>query len=206
MTDKETYILKCVILGDFGTGKSSIITRYCNDSYNEFNPTTIGVDFFFKQIVQDSITLRIQLWDTAGQEKYKAMLIQYIKNAYLFIIVFDITDYNSFLNITNWIKYITENIKDIYKIVLIGNKIDNIKKRKVSYEEAQLFSKVHNINYYEVSAKNNLNINESFNDIFFDILTNIDNISANVNIIKKIDSDENINLPIRKKNNNCICN
>ena len=176
MGDGQTYIVKCVVLGDYGAGKSSILSRYCHNKYTEYSHTTIGTDFFIKTIKNDSITIKAQLWDTAGQEKYKAMLSQYIRNAYLYIIVFDVTDSLSFIGITEWITYIIKYARDEYRIILIANKIDNIKDRKISYEEAKLYAKVHKMDYFEVSAKNDLNITETFNDIFLDILKNIKSI------------------------------
>ena len=203
MGDDQKYIVKCVVLGNYGTGKTSIQTRYCYNKYTDYSYTTIGVDIFMKTIKNDSITLKIQLWDTAGQEKYKAMLVQYIKNAYLYIIVFDVTDQQSFIDITEWITFIIKYARDNYRIVLIANKIDNVKDRQISYEEAKLFAKVHKIDYYEVSAKNDLNITESFNDIFLDILKNIESISDNKNI-KTIEIQDNI---IKQKTpKRCNCN
>ena len=202
MGDNKTYIVKCVVLGDYGAGKSSILSRYCHNKYTEYSHTTIGADFFIKTIKKGSTTLKMQLWDTAGQEKYKAMLVQYIRNAYLYVIVFDVTDTLSFIGITEWITYIVKHARDDYSIVLIANKIDNVKDRKVSYEEAKLFAKIHKMDYFEVSAKNDLNITETFNDIFLDILQNIESISDNLNI-KTIELKDNIIEQKTPKTCNC---
>ena len=208
MRDNKTYVVKCVVLGDYGAGKSSILARYCHNKYTEYSHTTIGADFFIKTIKQGSTTIKAQLWDTAGQEKYKAMLVQYIRNAYLYIIVFDVTDTLSFIGITEWITYIVNNVRDDYRIILLANKIDNVKERKVSYEDAKLFAKIHKMDYFEVSAKNDLNITETFNDIFLDMLKNIESISNNLNV-KTIDNlDDNLIEPVNNKSNitnKCTC-
>ena len=181
--------IKLVILGDSSIGKSCLILRYKNDLFDENQVSTIGVEFVPKTIVIDDKDIKLHIWDLSGQEKFYPITSSYYRNAHGILLAFDLTNMESFKNLNRW-------MKDIYKLtddpamVLIGTKLDLKDKRQVRYEDAKKFAENNNINYYEISSKENLNIST----LFLDITKNC--------IIKEDDKDKNITLEI-KKNKKC---
>ena len=181
----KNYLVKTVLTGDYGSGKSSILLRYTDNTFTDDACPTIGVDFRLKHVYIDDVDFKLQLWDTAGQEQYISITKAYFRSVYLFLIVFDITNRQSFINLHKWIKMIKENTDQQKKLVLIGNCIDLKYKREVSEDEALIFANYYKIKYYEVSAKKNINIDYMFNDILKDVLANIDNITLEGGIIER---------------------
>ena len=162
--DNYEYIFKIIIIGNSNVGKTSIIHRFTDKEYNEKHVATLGCDFHMKTISINQKIIKIQIWDTAGMEKYQSITKSYYRGAQACIIVFDITDRQSFESIGNWIenfnKFSNPNIEKI--IVLIGNKCDLGIDRKITYEEAENYSRGNNLFYYETSAKDNINTHEIF--------------------------------------------
>lgn len=181
----KNYLIKTALTGDYGCGKSSILLRFTDNTYTDESAPTIGVDFRLKHVYIDDIDFKLQLWDTAGQEQYKSITQSYFRSVYLFLIVFDITNRTSFLNLHKWINMIKENKEKSQKMVLIGNCLDLKHKREVSKDEAYIFANYYNMNYYEVSAKEDININNMFTDILKDILPNVDNLVSEDCIIER---------------------
>ena len=142
---------KIILTGDVAVGKTSIINSLLGQKFvDEYEPS-IGVDFFSKTIKFQGKIIKLQIWDSAGQEKFKSLIPNYIRGASLVFLVFDITNKNSFNNLPNWIKFIT-NIENT-NIVLVGNKTDLETQRQVTKEEAKKFSDENNYELFEVSAK-----------------------------------------------------
>ena len=156
------YIFKLILIGDSGVGKSCILQRYMNQSFNESYKCTIGVDFLMKSIVINGQTVKLQLWDTAGQEKYKSMVASYYRGANVALIVFDLTSHKSFDNLPIWIENFYKNGPEQKNIILIGNKNDLVNQRQVTQEEAEAFSETNNMMYFETSAKEGDNIDYVF--------------------------------------------
>ncbi len=174
-------LYKILIIGDSAVGKTSILNRFANDSFNESFISTIGVDFKIKQIaVEDKdknvSDVKIQVWDTAGQERFRTITSSYYRGAHGIIIVFDISDTSTFLDVDNWMKEIDSYCinKNIQKI-LVGNKIDL--ERKVSYEDAHFLAMKYGLTYLEVSAKNPEQ--SSIDNIFKVLVNNIINNKCN---------------------------
>jgi Ras-related protein Rab-2A len=161
MTNENTF--KYIIVGDSGVGKSCLMIKFINNKFNTIHDLTITVDFgiYIHKINNDDI--KIQIWDTAGQESFRSITRSYYRGALVSIIVFDITNKKSFENIKNWYRDIIENTTDNI-IILVGNKIDLENHRTVSFEEAMLFASSNNMKYYETSAKDKTNINNIFID------------------------------------------
>lgn len=154
------YLFKLLLIGDSGVGKSSILIRFTDDSYSEAFISTIGVDFKIKSIELDGKHIKLQLWDTAGQERFRTITSSYYRGAHGIIIVFDLTDLESFENIQQWLLEINKySYKNICKI-LVGNKSDLINKRIVN--EGKSYADSLNIPYIETSAKNADNIDSLF--------------------------------------------
>jgi Ras-related protein Rab-1A len=165
------YLLKFVIIGDSGVGKSCVLLRFGNDCFTESFISTIGVDFIFRNInVVHPISnkeniVKLQVWDTAGQDRFRSITSAYYRGADGLLIVYDITDRQSFINVKEWIteakKYADENMH----IILLGNKNDR-EDRKVTYDEGLKMAKELKIEYFaEISAKTSDNINTVFDDL-----------------------------------------
>ena len=164
INDNYEYIFKIIIIGNSNVGKTSIINRFTDKEYSDKHLATLGCDFHMKTIIINEKMIKIQIWDTAGMEKYQSITKSYYRGAQACLIVFDITNRESFEAIDNWIenfnKFSNPNIEKI--ILLIGNKCDLGIDRKISYEEAENYSRVNNLLYYETSAKDDINIHEVF--------------------------------------------
>ena len=156
------YIVKLILIGNSGVGKSSILNRYMNKTFEDSYKCTIGVDFLMKSIEINGKTVKLQLWDTAGQEKYKSMVASYYRGANVAFVVFDLTNHESFDSLPLWIENYYRNGPEQKNIILIGNKKDMIDDRKVTQEEAELFSQTNNMMYFETSAKEGDNIEYVF--------------------------------------------
>jgi len=157
------YIFKLILIGNSGVGKSSILQRYMKHTFEENYKCTIGVDFLMKSIVINGQTVKLQLWDTAGQEKYKSMVSSYYRGANVALIVFDITNHQSFDALPLWIENFYKNGPEQKNIILIGNKKDLADLRQVTQQEAESFSETNNMMYFETSAKEGDNIEYIFN-------------------------------------------
>ena len=157
------YLFKLILIGNSGVGKSSILQRYMNKTFEESYKCTIGVDFLMKSIELKGKTVKLQLWDTAGQEKYKSMVASYYRGANVALVVFDITSHSSFESLPLWIENYYKNGPEQKNIILIGNKKDMADQRQVTQEEAEEFSETNNMIYFETSAKEGDNIDYVFN-------------------------------------------
>lgn len=160
----ETYdlIYKLVIIGDSGVGKTGIMNRYLHNTFNEHSKSTIGVEFGTKKTTIDNSVIRAQIWDTAGQEKYKSITSAYYKGAKAAVIVYDITNKLSFSNIDKWIGDIKANADKNIILLICGNKCDLGDKRVIGLDEALEKSSNNNLILFETSAKTGYNIDEVF--------------------------------------------
>ena len=156
------YLLKYVIIGDSGVGKSNILLQYINGKFVEDFKATVGVEFGAKNIEINNRIYRIQVWDTAGQEQFRSIARAYYKNSVCACIVYDITNRNSFNSIQNWIDDCTKQTPKSILLILIGNKNDLNDKREVQYEEGAEFARKRNMIFLETSAKTGNNINDIF--------------------------------------------
>ncbi|XP_042406279.1 ras-related protein RABH1e [Zingiber officinale] len=156
---------KLVFLGDQSVGKTSIITRFMYDKFDITYQATIGIDFLSKTMYLEDRTVRLQLWDTAGQERFRSLIPSYIRDSSVAIIVYDISNRQSFLNTSRWIEEVrTERGSDVI-IVLVGNKTDLIDKRQVSMEEGETKARESGVMFIETSAKAGFNIKPLFRKI-----------------------------------------
>ena len=159
--------LKLIVVGNQGTGKTCILNRFVNETFDENYQATIGLDFQSKNVSIHDQDVRLILYDTAGQEKFRSLIPMYTREANIIILVYDITRKDSFLHIPSWINELTNvKIEDII-FVLVGNKIDLNNERNVSFEEGKKYAEDNNFIFEEVSAKTGENFPELFyNKIF----------------------------------------
>ncbi|KVI00556.1 ras-related protein RABH1b [Cynara cardunculus var. scolymus] len=156
---------KLVFLGDQSVGKTSIITRFMYDKFDNTYQATIGIDFLSKTMYLEDRTVRLQLWDTAGQERFRSLIPSYIRDSSVAVIVFDVASRQSFMNTAKWIEEVrTERGSDVI-IVLVGNKTDLVDKRQVSIEEGEAKARDFNVMFIETSAKAGFNIKALFRKI-----------------------------------------
>jgi small GTP-binding protein len=162
--------IKLMILGDTNVGKSSILRKYCK---NEFFPkyvATIGIDFHLKYVTINNKKIRLQVWDTAGQERYKVVTKNYFNTSDGFIVIYDITNRESFINVNNWIEQINSLVGEDVKCIIFGNKIDLEDKREVEMSEGKELAEKYKCKFFETSAKEGNNVEEGFHSLTLDIL------------------------------------
>jgi len=161
---KPDYTIKYIIVGNAYVGKSNIIYRFVENKFSENYRATINLDFSYKNMKINDKIFRIQLWDTAGQEEFQSISRGYYKSGACALVVYDITDRETFNNVSSWVEECKNNGPSTITLVLVGNKIDLEDKRQVTYEEGEDFANRNNMQFYETSALNGTNIDKLFND------------------------------------------
>ncbi|XP_042273142.1 RAB6B, member RAS oncogene family a [Thunnus maccoyii] len=153
---------KLVFLGEQSVGKTSLITRFMYDSFDNTYQATIGIDFLSKTMYLEDRTVRLQLWDTAGQERFRSLIPSYIRDSTVAVVVYDITNINSFQQTSKWIDDVrTERGSDVI-IMLVGNKTDLADKRQITIEEGEQRAKELSVMFIETSAKTGYNVKQLF--------------------------------------------
>ncbi|QSL65641.1 hypothetical protein MERGE_002954 [Pneumocystis wakefieldiae] len=204
MTDLANSLkkFKLVFLGDQSVGKTSLITRFMYDTFDNTYQATIGIDFLSKTMYLEDKTVRLQLWDTAGQERFRSLIPSYIRDSSVAVVVYDITNRNSFSSIKDWINdIISERGNDVI-IVIVGNKTDLNNKRQVRTDEGEKMAKDLKTQFMETSAKTGSNVKTLFRNIAC-VLPGIENIQ-NTNNTSMID----VNINPRETNvqqSSCQC-
>lgn len=165
MSNKST-LLKVVLLGDGGVGKSCLMNRFVNDRFDSQSFHTIGVEFLNRDIRFDGENYTLQIWDTAGQERFKSLRTPFYRGADLCLLVYSVEDVQSFQNLTMWKKeflyYADVNDADSFPFILLGNKVD-VEERLVSQQQADTWCRSNGgIPYFETSAKDATNVDSAF--------------------------------------------
>jgi Ras-related protein Rab-8A len=167
---------KVLLLGNSYVGKTCILLRFSEDIFKENYDVTIGLNYRIKSMTVENNPIKMQIWDTSGEEKFKAIAKNFYRGAHGVLLVYDICQKNSFLDVKSWIEQIIENAdNDDIVMILCGNKCDNEKERKISKEEGENLAKNYGIPFFECSAKNNFNINEIFETMAQKIYTKVGN-------------------------------
>jgi len=164
VSGKPQKIFKVVVIGAAGVGKTSIIRRYCENSFLEGYKTTIGSDFYVKKLDLGEVLVNLSIWDLAGEERFKFVLPTFCKGAQGALIVFDISRRRSYINVTPYIELTWEHSGQIPSVI-IGNKSDLVESRAVSLDEAKDYSIQCGMPYYETSAKDNVNVYKIFEEL-----------------------------------------
>ena len=185
--------VKLMILGDSSVGKTSLLKKYCKNEFSHSYITTVGIDFQVKLLNINDKKIKIQIWDTAGEERYRVVAKNYFNTSDGFIIMYDITNRDSFDSISNWIEQIKDSTPNYKKSVLFGNKSDLNKLRNVQINEGKELAQKNDFKFFETSAKDGLNLNEGIESIVKDVLKDIDSI--------KLKRRNTTSLKEKKKNN-----
>ena len=181
------FIFKILLLGNSDVGKSSLILRFVDGMWSETFIPTIGVDFKIKSLEINDKLVKMQIWDPAGEERFRTVIASYFKGSHGILLIYDITNKTSFKELDNWLSVIENNASQNVLKILIGNKSDLEENREVTKEEGQAFAKANNMQFMETSAKMNTNVSEAF--------------EALAKIIMEFNSDKNVknNRDERKK-------
>lgn len=156
---------KLVLLGDTAVGKSCLVVRFVRDEFFEFQEPTIGAAFLTQTVALDDATVKFEIWDTAGQERYRSLAPMYYRGAAAAIVVYDITNQDSFAGAKSWVKELQRRGDPNVVIALAGNKADLESRRKVEFEEANSYAEDNGILHLETSAKNANNVKALFVEI-----------------------------------------
>jgi len=174
MATEYDYLFKLLLIGDSGVGKSCLLLRFADHTYTESYISTIGVDFKIRTITtRDEKTIKLQIWDTAGQERFRTITSSYYRGAHGIIVVYDVTDQESFNNVKQWLNEIERYACEKVNKLLVGNKCDLVSKKAVSYEVAKAFADKLDIPFLETSAKAATNVEKAFLTMADEIKNNI---------------------------------
>eukprot|EP00004_Rigifila_ramosa_P024714 TRINITY_DN7241_c0_g1_i2.p1 TRINITY_DN7241_c0_g1~~TRINITY_DN7241_c0_g1_i2.p1 ORF type:complete len:203 (-),score=36.65 TRINITY_DN7241_c0_g1_i2:34-642(-) len=166
MQDEEyDVIAKVIIVGNMGTGKSSLLNRFSDNSFGLSYISTIGVDFKIRSLLVDTKRVKLQIWDTAGQERFRAITHSYYHSADGVFIVYDVTDVKSFQAVRSWLEDVHQFGKNTAISALIGNKADLVDKRTVSTEQGQALADELGLAFFEASALNGQNVEKMFQQL-----------------------------------------
>ena len=164
---EEEIVYKVLLLGDSSVGKTCFLLRYCDKSFQDVHLSTIGLDYRLKTItLKNNKNIKLQIWDTAGQDRFRAITKNYYKSANGVLLIYDISNLQTYENVKNWISQIREEANPNVIIYLVGNKIDLPKeKRVVNIEDGEKIAEEFEIKFKEASAKSGTNVNEIFEEL-----------------------------------------
>ncbi|XP_046841552.1 ras-related protein Rab-3-like [Xenia sp. Carnegie-2017] len=156
------YMFKLLIIGNSATGKTSLLFRYADDSFTSAFVSTVGIDFKVKTVFRNDKRVKLQIWDTAGQERYRTITTAYYRGAMGFILLYDITNEESFQDVQDWSTQIKTYSWDNAQVILVGNKCDMKDERVVTKERGMELADQLSLEFFETSAKDNINVKEVF--------------------------------------------
>lgn len=156
------YMFKLLIIGNSSVGKTSFLFRYADDSFTSAFVSTVGIDFKVKTVYRNDKRVKLQIWDTAGQERYRTITTAYYRGAMGFILMYDITNEESFNSVQDWVTQIKTYSWDNAQVILVGNKCDMEDERVISYERGKQLADRLGVEFFETSAKENINVKSVF--------------------------------------------
>jgi small GTP-binding protein len=169
-SSEPDFLLKIVLIGDSGVGKTNLLSRFTRDQFNPDQKSTIGVEFATKTLEIEGKTVKAQIWDTAGQERYRAITSAYYRGAIGALLLYDITSSMTFSSLQRWLQELRENSDNNIVVMLVGNKADLAERRAVSVEEGIGFAKSENLLFIETSARDSSNVQEAFATLITEVV------------------------------------
>ena len=162
----DEYVYKVLLLGDTTVGKTCFLMKYTDKTFQDIHMATIGLDYRLKSMkLKSGKNIKLQIWDTAGQDRFRAITKNYYKGSHGIILIYDVTNVQTFENVKQWVSQIREEASANVIIYIAGNKIDMEEERKVNKEEGEKLAEELGFPFVEASAKNGININETFEDL-----------------------------------------
>ncbi|XP_076456554.1 uncharacterized protein LOC143290886 [Babylonia areolata] len=168
------FLFKLVIVGDSGVGKTSLLLRYVDNVYTDTFISTIGVDFKITTFDIDGRKVKLQIWDTAGQDRFRNIVSTFYRGAHAILLVYDVTDMTSLQSVPQWRAEIERYATDKAQHVLVGNKSDLKGKREVTSEDARAVAQRYNMSHVETSAKTSHNLDALFSDVTRTLMVSFD--------------------------------
>ncbi|XP_074301795.1 ras-related protein RABD1-like [Silene latifolia] len=162
MSNEYDFLFKLLLIGDSSVGKSCLLLRFADDSYVDSYISTIGVDFKIRTTELEGKSVKLQIWDTAGQERFRTITSSYYRGAHGIIIVYDVTEMESFNNVKQWLNEINRYANDSVCKLLVGNKCDLVENRVVDTQMGQALADELGIPFLETSAKDAVNVEKAF--------------------------------------------
>ena len=176
----EDSVYKVLLLGDSTVGKTCFLMQYTDKSFQEAHMSTIGLDYRLKNLqLKNGKNIKLQIWDTAGQDRFRAITKNYYKGAHGILLIYDVTSLQTYENVKNWITQIREEASPHIVIYIIGNKIDMVEERKIKTEEGKQLANEFHLQFFETSAKTGQNVNETFDSLvnkIDDVYTKLDEV------------------------------
>ena len=196
--EDDYHLYKILLLGDSSVGKSCLLLRYCDNSFQDAHLTTIGLDFRLKTIaLEENRKVKMQIWDTAGEDRFRAITRNYYKGANGILLIFDVTDKKSFDHVRDWVDRIREEGPEGIILYLIGNKIDKENDRIISKEDGEKIAEEYKLKYFETSAKCSIGVEE----VFTNLAREVDDFYMNTH--KEEIENKILTVPKKKKNKKC---
>lgn len=175
------FLFKVVLIGDSSVGKTNLLSRFTTNEFNPDSKATIGVEFATRTLEIDGKKIKAQIWDTAGQERYRAITAAYYRGAAGALVVYDITNSDSYENVSKWLKEMKDNADSNMVIALVGNKSDLSHLRAVPTDEAKSFATEHNLLFTETSALNADNVDFTFTQLVQNIYEMVSKTKFDIN-------------------------
>uniref|UniRef100_A0A1B0A2W2 Ras-related protein Rab-25 n=1 Tax=Glossina pallidipes TaxID=7398 RepID=A0A1B0A2W2_GLOPL len=163
------YIFKVILVGDASVGKSNLVSRFTRNEFNLETKSTIGVEFATRSVKVDGRTIKVQIWDTAGQECYRAITSAYYRGAVGALLVYDIAKHMTYENVDRWLQELRYHVDHHIVIMLVGNKSDLTDLRSVTIEEAKQFAELKGLRFIETSALASTNVEAAFQNVLAEI-------------------------------------
>jgi len=197
------FLFKYIIIGDTGVGKSCLLLQFTDKRFQPIHDLTIGVEFGARSIQVDNKTIKLQIWDTAGQESFRSITRSYYRGAAGALLVYDITRRDTFNHLSRWLEEARQNSHQDMVIMLIGNKSDLSQRRQVTAEEGEKFAKDNGMIFSETSAKTAFHVEEAFirtaQKIYENIQTGVYDVNNEIYGIKK-GANETFDRPVNLDN------
>jgi len=171
---KYDILMKVILIGDSGVGKSCLLMRFSEDTFNQSFINTVGIDFKIKSIVVDDKIVKLQIYDTAGQERFRTITAAYYRGAQGVMLVYDVTDPSSFRNIRDWVAGMMAHVDPGCRMIIVGNKCDLDDRREVPEVKGSTLATEFGFKFIETSAKTNLNVEDAFNILVREIKIRMD--------------------------------